>query len=536
MAAPPLEDVSTADAHAGRTRAPPASLVAALTIASHPVTRRVGERLLLSPLTAGRAVELSRNEPFFMRPGNVMGAHLSDPCLSRKPLVFSAGPEGRIRLDPGPGGQTSVAGNLLSGPWEFSAEQLAAGVPLVLAGRVVLLLHLADPSAHDAVERLGMVGTSVGLQRVRRLLEQVADLDVPVLVRGETGSGKELIAHALHEHSPRRGKPFVSVNLGAIPKELAAAELFGSRKGAFTGSVREQEGFFQAAQGGTLFLDEVGEAPAEVQVMLLRVLETGEFYRVGERSPLKADIRLVAATDAALEQQIDEGRFKAPLLHRLAGFSIRVPPLRERREDIGLLFHHFARKELEALGETRRLEPEDPLAEPWLPAPLAVRLLQHAWPGNIRQLRNVVRQLVIGSRGRERLELDAQLEQELASVDTAPPGVPVPAPAAAAPKPAPRRKPSDIGEMELLTTLRECGWDFQATADRLGVHRTSIYDLIERSPHLRTAGELGVEELTRCYQECQGDVDAMVRKLEVSKRALSRRLKELGLGSKPEPT
>jgi two-component system nitrogen regulation response regulator GlnG len=142
----------------------------------------------------------------------------------------------------------------------------------------------------------------------------------------------------------------------------------------------------------------------------------------------------------------------------------------------------------------------------------------------------VVRQLVIGSRTRARLELDAQLEQELAAVEAAPPPEPP-----SEPKPSSRRRPSEIGEAELLTTLRECGWDFQATADRLGVHRTSIYDLIERSPNLRTAGELGVEVISRCYQECHGDVDAMVRRLEVSKRALSRRIKALGLDSKPEP-
>ncbi len=530
----PLLDISTANAQASRGHAQPTALVPALTIVSHPMSRRVGERLLLSPLTAGRSVELSRNEPFFMRPGNTLGAHLSDPCVSRRPLVFSPGTAGGVRVDPGPGRQTAVAGTLLQEPWEFSAEQVAAGVPLELAGRVVLLLHLADPSAHDSAEALGMVGTSVGIQRVRRLIEQVADLDVPVLVRGETGSGKELIARALHERSPRRGKPFISVNLGAIPKELAAAELFGARKGAFTGAVRDQDGFFQAAHGGTLFLDEVGEASPEVQVMLLRVLETGEVFRVGERSPITVDLRLVAATDAALEQQIQEGRFKAPLLHRLAGFSIRVPPLRERREDIGLLFHHFARRELEVLGESRRLEPEDPLAEPWLPSSLAVRLLRHGWAGNIRQLRNVVRQLVIGSRGRARLELDAQLEQELATVTSEALGAPVPAPPAPASRTASRRKPSEIPETELIATLRACGWDFQAAADRLGVHRTSIYDLIERSPSLRTAGELGVEEITRCYQECQGDLDAMVRKLEVSKRALARRVKELGLDSKSE--
>jgi two-component system nitrogen regulation response regulator GlnG len=526
----PFVEISTADVkeHGGGEKASQA--VPALTIASHPAARRVGERLLLPALAAGRSVALSRNEPVFMRPGNVLGMHLADPFLSRKPLLFSLGTEGHIRLEPGEGSRVSVAGRAVEGTWEFSPEEVAAGVPLELGGRVVLVLHLADSTASDAADALGMVGTSAGLQRVRRLIEQVADLNVPVLVRGETGSGKELIARALHQRSPRRDKPFVSVNLGAIPKELAAAELFGARKGSFTGAVKDQDGFFQAAHGGTLFLDEVGEAPPEVQVMLLRVLETGEIYRVGERTPVTVDVRLVAATDAHLEQQIQEGRFKAPLLHRLAGFSIRVPPLRERREDVGLLFHHFARAELEALGEAKRLEPEDALADPWLPPPLASRLVGHDWPGNIRQLRNVVRQLVISSRGQPRLQLDAQLELELAAKP-----VPLGRPAAERVSPggqAPsRRKPGDIPETELLSVLRECGWDFQAAADRLGIHRTSIYYLIERSPSIRTAGSLSVAEITHCYQECGGDLDAMARRLEVSKRALGRRVKELGLGS-----
>jgi two-component system nitrogen regulation response regulator GlnG len=529
----PLEDISTANALERRGGEQSPRLVPALTIVSHPVTHRVGERLLLSALPDGRQVALSRNEPDFVRPGSSMGAHLADPFLSRKPLVFSAAPAGGIRLEPGEGIRLSVAGRVLQEPWEFSTEEVAAGVPLELAGRVVLLLHLADPSASGAADALGMVGTSVGLHRVRRLIEQVADLSVPVLVRGETGSGKELIARAIHQHSPRRDKPFVSVNLGAIPRELAAAELFGARKGSFTGAVKDQEGFFHAAHGGTLFLDEVGEAPPEVQVMLLRVLETGEIYRVGERTPVRVDVRLVAATDAHLEQHIQEGRFKAPLLHRLAGFSIRVPPLRERREDIGLLFHHFARGELEALGEAKRLESEDLKAEPWLPAHLAARLVGHGWPGNIRQLRNAVRQLVIGSRGQPCLQLDAQLEQELRAGEAMPMGRPVAEPVAPpAEKAASRRRPSEITTPELLTALRESGWDFQAAADRLGIHRTSIYDLIERSPGIRTAGDLSVEEITRCFRECGGDLDAMVRRLEVSKRALARRIKELGLGAK----
>ena len=166
---------------------------------------------------------------------------------------------------------------------------------------MLLLLHLADATAKEPMEALGMVGTSGGLQRVRQHIRQVADLNVPVLIRGETGSGKELIAQAIHRHSTRRDKAFVSVNLGAMPRELAAAELFGARKGAFTGAVRDQPGFFQTAHEGTLFLDEVGEAPPEVQVMLLRVLETGQIYPVGERAPVAVDVRLVAATDAHLE-------------------------------------------------------------------------------------------------------------------------------------------------------------------------------------------------------------------------------------------
>ncbi|MFY0570194.1 sigma 54-interacting transcriptional regulator [Archangium lansingense] len=522
-------DISTADASRGHRTPPGSRLVPALTIASHPQAQRVGERLLLEALAEGRQVLLSRNEPDFTRPGGALGMHLADPFLSRKPLVFAPGVEGRIRLEPGEGSRVAVGGEALRGPWELSAEEVAAGVPLELAGRVLLLLHLADASAREAVDALGMVGTSVGLQRVRQHITQVADLDVPVLIRGETGSGKELIAQAIHRHSTRRDKPFVSVNLGAIPRELAATELFGARKGAFTGAVRDQSGFFQAAHGGTLFLDEVGEAPPEVQVMLLRVLETGQLYPVGERSPIAVDVRLVAATDAHLEQQIHEGRFKAPLLHRLAGYTIRVPPLRERREDIGLLFHHFARGELEALGEAWRLSPEDPFSEPWLPPALAARLVGHRWPGNIRELRNVVRQLVIGNRSQPRLLLDAQLEQELALAKGAPAGRAATAqPAAEAPS---RRKPSEITEPELLAALRENDWDFQAAADQLRIHRSSIYDLIDKSPNLRTAGELSAEEITRCHHECQGDLDAMTRRLQVSKRALGRRVKELGLGS-----
>jgi two-component system nitrogen regulation response regulator GlnG len=280
-----------------------------------------------------------------------------------------------------------------------------------------------------------------------------------------------------------------------------------------------------------------------VQVLLLRVLESGEIYPVGSHTPIPVDVRLITATDADLEERINQDLFKAPLLHRLAGFEIQVPALSERREDIGVLFHHFARQELEALGEAHRLEAESAQAEPWLPWSLAVRLVRFGWPGNIRQLRNMTRQIIIGSRGLPRLQATPRLEQEL---DAAVPLQRVSAPAAPAmnrpaatrspappPEPEPaagaRRKPSEVTDAELLGALRATSWDLKAAANRLGITRPSLYLLIDKSPSMRTAGDLSSDEITRCFEECQGDVDAMVQRLEVSKRGLQRRLRELGL-------
>jgi two-component system nitrogen regulation response regulator GlnG len=526
-----LDDVSTVSVPKRSVDEQAARPVPALTILSHPDIQRVGERLLMKGLLVGEEIPLSRKAPEFTRPGELRGQPLADPYLSRKPIVFA--PEGgeRVRLRVEEGGTHVVAGDPIRGAREFGPEELAAGIPLELAERVVLLLHLTEPETGGPSDTLGMVGQGAGIRRVREHIEQVADLQVPVLIRGETGTGKELVARAIHQRSRRRSGPFVSVNMGAIPKELAAAELFGSQKGAFTSATRDREGFFRAAQGGTLFLDEVGEAPPEVQVLLLRVLETGEMYPVGGHTPISVDVRLVAATDANLEEQIREGRFRAPLMHRLAGYEVRLPPLRARREDIGLLFFHFAREELEALGEARRLESEDPQAEPWLPTPLAARLVRYAWPGNIRQLRNVTRQLVISNRGRKHLRLEAQLEQELGPVVTPLPARASTPPPVPEPKATPRRKPSDISAQELLAALREHAWDLKKAADRLGIPRSSIYDLIDKSPDIRTAGDLSAEEITGCYRECQGDLDTMVQRLEVSKQALRRRIRELGLDS-----
>ena len=523
MSKPSLANVSTAAGAGPRSGVVGPAL--ALTIVSHPFAARAGERLLLDALALGKEVALSRNGPDFTKPGQAFGAPLVDPFVSRRPLRFSPGRQGGVCLAVDPGGTPVVAGAPVVSEIEFGPEELAHGVPLELAGRVVLLLHLAEREATAAGQTLGMLGESAGIRQVRRAIERVADLRVPVLVRGETGTGKELVARALHDAGPRRGGPFVSVNLAALPRELAAAELFGATKGAYTGSTHEREGLFRAAHGGTLFLDEVGEAPLEVQAMLLRVLETGEVQPLGAKAPASVDVRLAAATDADLEGQIGAGRFKAPLLHRLAGYEIRLPALRERREDIGPLFYHFAREELAATGEAHLLAPANPYEVPWLPAALAARLVLYAWPGNVRQLRNWARQLVIGCRGLRQLRLEPRFAAEL---DAAGGGVAARAPSEGAVGAA-RRKAADVTEAELVAALRACDWDLKAAADRLGVSRPSMYNLIERSPNVRTAGGLDAGEIERCFRECGGDVEAAARKLEVSRWALARRLKELGL-------
>jgi len=195
-----------------------------------------------------------------------------------------------------------------------------------------------------------------------------------------------------------------------------------------------------------------------------------------------------------------------------------------------LLFHHFAREELTALGAEHRLLAGDASAEPWLPVGLASKLVRYAWPGNIRQLRNVTRRLVIDNRDQPSLRLDAELERELATPPSSTSGPPSPPPAASAAPGVKRRKASDITEAELVAALRECAWDLNPTADRLGIARASLYDLLQRHPNIRTAGRLSEEEISRCHQECRGDLEAMARRLEVSRKALARRVRELGLG------
>jgi two-component system, NtrC family, nitrogen regulation response regulator GlnG len=512
--------------------------VAGLTILYHPSLSRVGERALLTGLESGRSFELSRLEPVFAAPGARDSRPLADHRISRVPVVMRGAGAGAVTIECGDSRTAVIAnGHPIAGSAQFSHADLEAGVVLLLGGRVVLLLHLLDPVTDAGEPSFGIVGYSAGIMRVRRDIRRVADFDVPALVCGESGTGKELVARAIHDAGKRRDRPYLAVNLGAIPQALAASEMFGAVRGAFTGAHQDRPGYFQRAQGGTLFLDEIGEAAPELQVLLLRCLESGEIQPVGADRPRPVDVRVVSATDADLQAAIEAGRFRAPLLYRLSGYMIRIPPLRERREDLGRLLVAFLRRELAAVGADAVLDDD---REPWLPASIVARLAQYRWPGNVRQLANVVRHLVIANRGVRPAahfqvldELRQGTDAEPAAAAGAAPTPSAAAPSAAGPPGAPTPpvapRPSDITDAQLVDALRAHRFSPERAATALGIPRASIYRLMDRSSRVRKASELGVEEIRAAQLAASGDEELMAERLEVSVRALRRRMGELAL-------
>jgi formate hydrogenlyase transcriptional activator len=251
-----------------------------------------------------------------------------------------------------------------------------------------------------------IIGQSVALRRVLSQAEQVAPLDTTVSIFGETGTGKELLAHAIHKLSPRKNHTLIKVNCAALPGTLIESELFGHEKGAFTGADSRRPGRFEIAHGGTLFLDEVGELPLDLQSKLLRVLEEGEFERVGGSHTLKVDVRVIAATNRNLEEAVRKGEFRSDLYYRLNIFPITLPPLRERKEDVPVLVTHLVRQLSQKLGKTIDAIPQDTMA----------KLRNYPWPGNVRELRNVIERAVIITQGSQ-LRLIDDLDSQALELD-----------------------------------------------------------------------------------------------------------------------
>lgn len=257
------------------------------------------------------------------------------------------------------------------------------------------------PDGGEEEGRLPLIGRTPAMQEVYRVIARLTATDLSALITGESGTGKELIAKALHEFSKRRAGPFMAINMAAIPRELIESELFGHEKGAFTGATNRYAGKFEQAQGGTLFLDEIGDMPLEAQTRLLRVLQEGEYTTVGGRTPIKTDVRIIASTHRDLKQLVQQGLFREDLFYRLNVVPIRVPPLRERRDDIPDLVRHF-------LGQCA----EEGLPQKTLTHAAMERLKSARWPGNVRELENVVRRLA-ALYAQDQIDVDV-IEAELA--------------------------------------------------------------------------------------------------------------------------
>lgn len=344
--------------------------------------------------------------------------------------------------------------------------------------------NLSEPSVapeDEAVGRHGLVGNSVKMQAVFEVIDKVANTPSTVLVTGESGTGKELVAKALHENSSRAKKPFIKINCAAIPKNLMESELFGYEKGAFTGATSSKPGRFELADQGTLFLDEIGEIPVEMQVKLLRAIQEQEFERVGGIKTIKVDVRLITATNRDLEREVASGAFREDLYYRLNVVPLGIPPLRDRREDIPLLVEHIIEKFRTRLNKDVEGIDADALAA----------LCEHHWPGNIRELENVLERTILFGNSM-RIEL-ADLPAEL------------------------HGRQEDAAPQCLSRTLSE----------PLEAGKTSLKEAV-RAETSRVEREL----IAQALNETAGNVTQAAKLLKISRKSLQMKMKEFGLRDK----
>lgn len=429
----------------------------------------VRPRIVLSGNHAGGPVKrvLTPGTPLIVGRAPAAGLRIDDPTLSREHARFLLSGARVLVEDLGSKNGTFFAGG------RVTRVELTIGDEIVL-GSVALQVqaleaHGASEPIHPPEER-GPEEALIAGQAMRPVLETVASVAtsrIPVILHGETGTGKEVLAQRIHELGPRKDRRIVRVNCGAIPKDLVESTLFGHERGAFTGALQQQKGVFEEADGGTVFLDEVGELPAAAQASLLRVLEVGAFTRVGSTRELQVDVRIVAATHRDLEAMVDEGTFRSDLYYRLSGVVIEIPPLRERRDELEPLARRFLHAANKANG--RRVEGISPET-------LAV-LEAYAWPGNVRELRNVIERAVVVTQGARigpedlpaRVRTGGRSAEAGASKASAP-GAPEPEPA--------REKVHQFEARMLQETLEATGWNRAEAARKLGMPvRTLSYRL-----------------------------------------------------------
>jgi two-component system, NtrC family, nitrogen regulation response regulator GlnG len=364
---------------------------------------------------------------------------------------------------------------------------------------------LRESTTDDApLELPEILGQAPAMQEVFRAIGKLAQSNVTVLITGESGSGKEVVARALHKHSARKGGPFIALNTAAIPRDLLESELFGHERGAFTGAQAMRRGRFEQAEGGTLFLDEIGDMPAELQTRLLRVLSDGFYYRVGGHQPIKADVRVIAATHQNLEERVRQGVFREDLYHRLNVIRLRLPPLRERPEDIPVLTRHFLAKSARDLGvEPKKLSPE------------ALKFIQALpFPGNVRQIENLCHWLTVLAPAQvvKVDDLPREIRHEAAGTGTAPMQAVAVAPAVALSTPLAAAAPSAADWLALLV---------DEVARRLSAGEREVMDELGR--------QFEAAVIRTALKHTHGRRIEAASKLGVGRNTITRKIQELGL-------
>jgi two-component system nitrogen regulation response regulator GlnG len=389
--------------------------------------------------------------------------------------------------------------------------------PFDLPKAVELIRRAVEESQREEVaeERMAaapeMLGQAPAMQDVFRAIGRLSQSNVTVMITGESGSGKELVARALHKHSPRATGPFVAINTAAIPKDLLESELFGHERGAFTGAQTMRRGRFEQAEGGTLFLDEIGDMPFDLQTRLLRVLSDGHFYRVGGHNAIKANVRVIAATHQDLEQRVKEGNFREDLFHRLNVIRLRLPALRERREDIPMLARHFLQQSAKQLGvEPKRIS--DAALE---------RLMSFSFPGNVRQLENICHWLTVMAPAQLVEAKDLPPEVGAGPVDAH-----APVQAVAATPVVSSTMPSEqpAASLPVVAPPATGGWESALEAEAMQLLASGHHDVWDQLTR-RFESKL----ILTALQNTRGRRIEAAQKLGIGRNTITRKIQELGL-------
>src|ERR1043165_1664868 len=407
--------------------------------------------------TAAKAMELAHKEQFDLVISDI---NLNGPesGLDVLKAFKEANAAGEVVLISGFGTLETAVQAVRAGAFDYISKPFNISEVRAIVARA--LARDRKPAAGDAkpgvdVPPEGIIGRTAGMLAVYKQIAYASDSIAPVLIQGESGTGKELVARAIHAHGTRTSRPFVAVNCGAITETLLESELFGHVRGAFTGAVADRKGVFEQAHGGTVFLDEIGDMPPAMQVKLLRVLQDGEVRPVGGNRSIHTDARVVAATYVDLDRCVSEGRFRQDLYYRLSVIVIRIPSLRDRREDIPLLIEQFVRNASARSGRHVVISPE-----------AVVALTSYRWPGNVRELENTIERLVVFSRGRIELadlpeavlaapSLEERLFQDLPTLD-------------------------ELERRYLIHVLEAVGGNRSRAAEALGIDRRTLYRMAER--------------------------------------------------------